>query len=77
MRIVPQDCSRDLGPIIQSSIHTTRKDKGMWKMLRELLRRAWHTLNRGAATRRAEEDRERFWAEVRVGQQEAEDENRD
>jgi hypothetical protein len=77
MKIVPQACSRDLGPIIQSSIYTTRKDKGMWKTRSESLRRAWHTLNRGAATRRSDEERERFWAEVRIGQQEAEDENRD
>lgn len=44
----------------------------MWKRLREALRHLWRGSQRGSDERRAAKERDRFWAEVREGQREAE-----
>jgi hypothetical protein len=43
----------------------------MWKRRSESLHRTWLMLHRKADERRTQDERARFWAEVRKGQQEA------
>lgn len=44
----------------------------MWKRLRPLMLQLWQRTHRGAHERRAVAVRDRFWAEVREGEREAE-----
>jgi hypothetical protein len=48
----------------------------MWRRLNDALRRLWRRSQRGRAESRLADDRARFWAEVRQGQREAEDNSR-
>jgi hypothetical protein len=44
----------------------------MWDRVREMLARLWRRPQQGAEERRVIKARERFWAEVREGEHEAE-----
>ena len=44
----------------------------MWESLRQMLARLWRLPQQGSEAQRAIEARERFWAEVREGEREAE-----
>jgi hypothetical protein len=44
----------------------------MWDSLRQLLARLWVGAQQSSEERRVIEERERFWAEVREGEREAE-----
>jgi hypothetical protein len=44
----------------------------MWESLRQMLADLWRHLQQSSEERRVIEERERFWAEVREGESEAE-----
>jgi len=48
----------------------------MWRRLHDALRRLWRRSRRARDEGRLTEDRARFWAEVRQGEREAEDNSR-
>ena len=61
----------------QTMVDLTEGEANMWTRTAAVLRRIWQAVHRSADQRNTEKERARFWAEVRKGQDEAEQADRD